>query len=240
MDIKTQFIKNNDIIFNAKEHSYTSKTNPEIQFISVTQFVKTFFQEFDTNKISKKLISTHPAYQGMTQDQLLAKWQKSSEMGRIIHKEIEDYIKDGKIVQEQKSKIAINYLNKYFHKGLELYTEVIVHSKKLKIAGTIDLIVYNKKQNEYNLIDWKTNKSIKKTAFKNKKGIRHCTKHLDDCQYIHYSLQLSLYKFLLEENGYNNVNKTSILHLKENEVINLPCKYLKNDILNMLIEDKII
>ena len=222
MDIKKNFIENNDIIFTPKEHVYTSKTNPEIKFTSVTQFVKKFFSEFDTQKISKKLTSTHPLYQHMTQEELLAKWEKSSEMGRVVHKEIEEYIKNGNNVKEEKSKIAVNYLKENFNKTLELYPEVIVHSKKLKIAGTIDLIIYNKECNEYNLVDWKTNKAIKKESFKNKKGIKNSTKDLNDCQYIHYSLQLSLYKFLLEECGYTNIKKISIIHLKKDRSIYIP------------------
>ena len=240
MDINKKFVKNNDILFTAEDHVYKSKSNPEIDFTSVTQFVKKFFSEFDSQKISKKLVSSHPVYQHMTQEELLAKWEKSSEMGRIIHKEIEDYINTGKEGIEEKSKKAINYLKKNINQKLELYPEVIVHSKKLKIAGTIDLIIYNKENDEYNLVDWKTNKAIKRKAFKNKKGIKKSTRELDDCQYIHYSLQLSLYKFLLEEDGFKNINKISIMHLKDNEILYISCKYMKKEIQNMLKEKKLI
>ncbi|GIS42763.1 MAG: hypothetical protein Ct9H90mP15_08030 [Candidatus Neomarinimicrobiota bacterium] len=42
------------------------------------------------------------------------------------------------------------------------YSEVIVYSEELKVAGTIDLLVYNKEQDMYHLVDWKTNKRISK------------------------------------------------------------------------------
>ena len=38
------------------------------------------------------------------------------------------------------------------------FSEVIVYSKELGIAGTIDLLVYNSETNMYHLVDWKTNK----------------------------------------------------------------------------------
>ena len=107
MDIKKNFIENNDIIFTPEEHIYKSKTKPEIEFTSVTQFVKKFFSEFDTQKISKKLTSSHPLYQHMTQEELLAKWESARDHGTKVHNEIESYLIDKEEVTAPKSKQAI-------------------------------------------------------------------------------------------------------------------------------------
>ena len=45
MSINEKFVENNDIVFTAEDHTYKSKSNPEIDFTSVTQFVKKFFSE---------------------------------------------------------------------------------------------------------------------------------------------------------------------------------------------------
>ena len=49
---------------------------------------------------------------------------------------------------------------------------MIVYSKEIAIAGTIDVLMMDKKSGDYVLIDWKTSKKIDKTSFNGKKGIK--------------------------------------------------------------------
>ncbi|MBK8660973.1 MAG: hypothetical protein IPN18_03865 [Ignavibacteriales bacterium] len=51
---------------------------------------------------------------------------------------------------------------------------------------------------KYDIYDWKTNKSIDEYGYGGKRGTRPPTYDLPDCNFYHYSLQLSLYKYLLE------------------------------------------
>ena len=51
---------------------------------------------------------------------------------------------------------------------IPFYSEVVVYSKELGIAGTIDVLVYNREQDMYHLVDWKTNKRIDKKSFRKK------------------------------------------------------------------------
>lgn len=69
------------------------------------------------------------------------------------------------------------------------YSEVIIYSKELGISGTIDVLVYNKAQNMYHLVDWKTNKRIEKTSFR-KKRILNSSKHLEYCNLILYGKKI--------------------------------------------------
>jgi ATP-dependent exoDNAse (exonuclease V) beta subunit len=121
------------------------------------------------------------------------------------------------------------------------FSEVIVYSKELGIAGTIDLLVYNSEQNMYHLVDWKTNKRIDKNSFRNKKGILSSSKHLDDCNFMHYSLQLSFYRYILERYYGLEVGSQTLFHLKENdsyEIFNV--EYKSEDLINMLREKELI
>ena len=76
-------------------------------------------------------------------------------------------------------------------------TEWMIYSNDLGIAGSIDMIFRSKlNEHEYIIYDWKRSKEIK---FENKytRG-KGPAVTLDDCNYIHYSLQLNMYKYILE------------------------------------------
>ena len=55
------------------------------------------------------------------------------------------------------------FLNKH-----ELYSEKIIYSTDLKIAGSVDLIIKNTETNDYTLIDWKTNEKIQTSSYNKK------------------------------------------------------------------------
>lgn len=80
-----------------------------------------------------------------------------------------------------------------------VYPEHMVYLKSAGLCGQSDLVeVIN---GEVHITDYKTNKEIKNQGFTNWEGIT--TKmlppvsHLDDCNLNHYSLQLSLYMYII-------------------------------------------
>jgi len=93
----------------------------------------------------------------------------------------------------------------------------------------------NQDSNEYVLIDWKTSKRIDMKSFKGKMGIKKETKKIEDCNYNHYALQLSLYRYILETYYGININRQIIAHLKEDGVQTYSTPYMKNEIKNMLV-----
>ena len=56
-------------------------------------------------------------------------------------------------------------------------------------------------------MDWKTSKRINSKAYKNKKGNHPVTANIDDCNFNHYALQLSLYRYILETYYDLNISK---------------------------------
>ena len=80
----------------------------------------------------------------------------------------------------------------------------------------------------------KTSKSISTKSYGNKKGIKPATADLDDTKFNLYSLQLSLYRYLLEEYYGLKIGQHMILHLKEEECIGVHTPYLKNNVLKMV------
>ena len=184
-----------------EEESHTYKLlNSKIEFNSVTEFINTFFNPFDEKKIAKKL-SGHGKYHNMSLEDILLDWEKRRNRGTIVHKEIENFLNSNLEHEHQldpKSKQAIIFLKKKcLNKDNLLFSEVKICSEELQLAGTIDLMIYSKKNNKIYLIDWKTNIDIKKKGYN--KGTCFPTNSIDDCSFNRYTLQLSMYLYILEK-----------------------------------------
>lgn len=124
----------------------------------------------------------------------------------------------------------------YKNKWIPYRTEWRIWCSKLKIVGTIDMIfVPNKnKPKEIIIYDWKRSKGIKiSTGFKCKNEILD---HLDDCNFVHYSLQLNLYKYLLENNyGYDVIGMfLGVFHPNDSTYQYLPVPDRSEQIQSML------
>ena len=80
-----------------------------------------------------------------------------------------------------------------------VYPEHMVYLKSAGLCGQSDLVeVINGK---INIIDYKTNKEIKTESYKNWEGISDKMSapisSLDDCNFNHYALQLSIYMYII-------------------------------------------
>lgn len=86
-----------------------------------------------------------------------------------------------------------------FKKGM-MYNEVRLCSEEHGIAGTTDR-VHAVTDNSIFIRDWKTNKKIRRTAYKNQKMF-YPLNEIEDCEYGKYKIQLSGYAYMLERIGY--------------------------------------
>ena len=82
--------KNNNIFLEEESHTYTL-LNSDIKFKSVTEFISTFFNPFDEDKIAKKL-SKSGKYSNMSYQDIIKDWEHRRMRGTIVHKEIENFI----------------------------------------------------------------------------------------------------------------------------------------------------
>lgn len=231
-------IVDKDITLDEVAHKYSLISDPTIDFISCTTFIKYFFKAFDSIGIANGLVANHPKYIGMSPQKLIEVWDKKAENGTNVHNEIDNYIRNNETPKLDKSILAVNWLRNYLNNNHEIYSEIIVFAKELELAGTVDLLVYNKSTDSYEIFDWKTSKKIDKSSFGNKVGTTKATSNLMDCNYIHYSLQLSLYRYILEEYYNLSISKITILHINDTDVIHHESKYYKAEIEKMLKYDK--
>ena len=150
--------------FNEETHTYTLGNK---ELISVTQLLKLVGVSADYSFVNNEVM------------------KKASEKGVLIHKEIEEYIKNGEVGFTEELYAFIDYLKE---NDLEpIASELMVHDEE--VAGTIDLIIKNRKTGEIELDDIKTTSSVNK-------------------DYVAW--QTSMYKHLYGE----QVDKLKCLHLK--------------------------
>ena len=237
--------------FYEKSHKYKLKKR---YLTGVTTFLGQFFEKFDANKMAKlkAFLAKRAGEKGKGVRYWKKLWKESAEHGTRVHSLIEEIINRYKInsavslglnprspdtLDTRKTGQALNYLNGVLEEGwTDIKTEEILYDEELGLAGQVDLIIED--NGVLNIYDYKTNKTINLLGYKGKrdkerKKAKKPISHLDDCNYQKYTLQMSLYAYMLERKGYK-IGTLTLLHLKENEVVPYKCYYLKEEIEKLL------
>ena len=90
-------------------HKYILKTDPAINFRSVTEIVSDYFEPFDKHAIAANLVATNIKYMGTESSELIAKWDAARDYGTKVHKEIEDLDVKPEMTAR---KMTINFMRK--------------------------------------------------------------------------------------------------------------------------------
>lgn len=189
----------------------------------------------------------------LTQQNILDEWaeenHKSCERGTNIHAQFEQAMYNaGNAVNLSKFGIGGKFQCKKDYSELNLeygvYPEYLIYydnpKLNLHIAGQIDLLI--KDGNDIIIGDYKTNKKLDFKAFvnpynkKKKRTMKYPLGNLEDCNFNHYQLQLSLYAWMLQKLNSNfNIKRLFIYHVDHNNKQNIyEVQYLKDDIEKML------
>ncbi|MBT4364777.1 MAG: hypothetical protein HN931_04745 [Desulfobacterales bacterium] len=192
------------LVFNSDDHSYLM--NGKVPLTSVTRFINNFFEKFDTEKASRKYSLKH----GLRQQDVIKMWEErgreARELGNRVHFYAECLVKGENLPKPTSGKESVFYkvvdnsVSKLLAKYELVEAEKIVFDPANKIAGTIDLILKDNDNGDIVVFDWKTSKEIK-TSNPWQSG-RPPIRHLQDCNYNHYSLQLNFYKKILRDENY--------------------------------------
>ena len=205
-----KYSKDGKVLFNEDNHTYFLGDK---QLTSVTTYIGKYKNEFKRNIIASRIAKRD----GVSKEEVLAEWKAKGdyarEMGKTIHKIFEDYHEQKKIILPEiydKEKPAVKCIEDIFETGrLEtVAVEYIVYNDNL--AGQIDMIAKNPK-GEHFILDWKTNNSIDKEAYGNKKMLLDFHKY-PDSNYYHYSIQLRVYQQLCKD---YDIKDCFIVHIDE-------------------------
>lgn len=172
---------------------------------------------------------------------------KSCERGTKIHSNFEEMYYTSEKQDLKKFGLGGVFTCKkgYYELDLEkgVYPEFLVSLKSsdgiLRVAGQIDLLI--KDGNDIIIVDYKTNKEIKKHSYfdKNKFSrimMKYPLNNIEDCNFYHYSLQLSTYAYLLQQiKPELNIKKLMLIHIDhDDKITEYSVDYLKNDVERML------
>jgi len=200
------------IVFKANDHSYTSIDDSDIKWVSVTKLVSNFKEPFDAEGVAAKVSKNKKSkWYGKTAKEIQAAWKEESEraleLGTFYHNQREADLcalasieKEGFIlpIYTPIEKDGIKYApDQKISPGI--YPEHMVYLKSAGICGQSDLVEVV--GDKVNIIDYKSNKKIETESFVNWEGISKKmlfpVNHLDDCNYYHYALQLSIYMYII-------------------------------------------
>lgn len=202
-----------DYNFVEKNHTYYYQGSKPVEY-SVTQFIERYFPKFDSDTISAAYAKKH----NMSQEEVLAEWKQKGDIsaisGTLIHSWLEnakrgktfeiDYSPANKANIEFEVRDRVNILlpkAKAFHNDTKdkLYPIQLEYTVGIKdfIAGNIDMLCWNDYAKEFQIWDYKNTKEISKRGFKGATCLKPFHNY-EDCNYIHYSIQLNFYKAIIK------------------------------------------
>ena len=266
LSVRNSHPRDANIQFFEEGHKYTILTEPNVKYTSVTTWNHSHFEKFDADKIIENMMKGKGwkeghKYWGLTAEQIKAQWNSNKDAvsgaGTDLHFEIECfqndkrfqfaytnkelyevYMTDNKESHDFKP-IEWQYFINFVRDFPELKpfrTEWLIYDDDVKISGSIDM-VYENPDGTLSIYDWKRCMSIEKTSGWNKYGIVDCINHLPDTNFWHYSLQLNIYKGILEKNYGVEISQLFLVKLHPDnksgsfELIKLP--FLKDEILSL-------
>lgn len=237
-----------DFKFFEEEHYYECKGKRV--GISVTRLIEEYANEFDAEEMAEKVANK----ENRLVEDVLAEWKYKAnfacEKGTTCHEYAQhlwsgnryeklkfdmsdDYINAVNKIQKQAYSFRLDYENHLEH----LVDELPIGSEEFDIASCVDHLFYNKLTGGLVLVDYKTNSYMSgynKKAYLKKMKIP--LSHLNDDALHHYYIQLSIYKFLIENYTGLKVEEMFIVYMSENidnyEIIEIP--YLKEEVKKIL------
>lgn len=202
--------RDNLIHFDEPSHVYTVKGSSK-GITSITTFLHAFFPHFDADAVIKNMMRSkkwpESKWFGMSAAAIKEAWnangREASEAGTAMHLGIEMVMNgaEAEVADSIKASIEWRYFWNYWREDQATWepwrTEWEVWDEDLKLAGSVDMIYRNKHDGTFAVYDWKRSKEIKmENSFQTGFGP---VAHFPDCNYWHYTLQLNLYRWLLEK-----------------------------------------
>lgn len=173
-------------------------------------------------------------------------WGTEYHLQREVYFYTKDKFKIGNLIGDDETEFVCEKHNFDLSRENAILPEYLIHySSKdgmVNLSGQIDLLV--KRGNDIFIYDYKSNsKGIDSKAFYNKKlrktkKMKYPVNNLDDHTLNHYTLQLSLYAYMLQQINPNfNIRMLKLLHkAKDSEETEIEVPYLKDECKRIFVD----
>jgi len=223
------FTSFNEVTFHDEPHKYYVDGK---ELVSVTTLIHRYQEEFDEDYWSDYKANEYT----LTQREVLRAWEFINKKGTMKGSAIHDYAERlflNKIFPYPKQQIldefgfdpvlpeyeitkkhVDNFYNDIQGKLIPIRTEMIIYDRESLIGGMLDILFYNVKMKQFQIWDWKTNKKFDKEM-----KSRHFHDELfmlEDSDLEIYSLQLAMYKMIIEKNTGIKLGKSYIVWFSHN------------------------
>ena len=207
------------IKFDSATHTYTYNRQP---LMPVTSLIKWITPEFDSDTILKRTAKKT----GRSILDIQKEWDEKRDIGLEKGTRVHNYVEN---VLEGQDVEVMRQTNDYIHEMKEfdrawsrlqdklkarfIRKEWTVGDAELGVAGRVDAIIsldIKDKQRKC-IFDWKTGKFM--TRKHTKESMLPPFDDLPHCEEVKYSIQLSLYRLLIERNTDEDIHNCFIMHL---------------------------
>lgn len=223
--------------FDAESHTYHFGAR---QLKSVTTLVEECFPQFDAVYWAHR----KAAQEGVSPEELMARWerdaQRARDLGTIMHDKIEHYY----LGEDAGDDTDAYRLFRCFAANNHLYpyrTEWRIYSEEHGVAGTLDFLELTP-DGTFNIWDWKRSRKLInrngmiETVSPFRKTALNPISHIPDCSYYHYALQVSVYRYILEQKYGITIHKMrlGIFHPSYSGYYIVDLPYLRNEVVTIL------
>lgn len=209
------------IRFDADEHRYFLGDK---ELRSVTGAIKEFQKPFDREGIARRTA----AKQNRSVTQVLAEWDATAERARILGTTVHAYIQKT-LLGEQNGQLSLDPFLNINTKLPEVaafdafwaqlspkvsdfaqFIEWVIGDAELGLAGMVDAMFYSLETRKHHVWDWKTGKFDTENQWEN---LLAPFDYLSASKLNIYSLQVSLYRLIIERNTGLELGDSYIVHL---------------------------
>lgn len=202
-----------EIQFSPKGHLYESiDSTQKVDWIGVTSIVSKLKEPFDAERQSIKSANNKKSkWFGLSAPDIKQQWinegEQAAQLGHFYHDQRESELTQFETIVRRGKEVPIirptwngDFKISPSQKLTEgVYPELLVYLKSVGICGQSDRVeVVN---NIVDIDDYKTNKELRFESYRSWDGIPKMmlspVSHLEDCELVHYGLQLSLYMYII-------------------------------------------
>jgi ATP-dependent DNA helicase PIF1 len=174
--------------------------NSSKDMVSCTTFNGRFFKPFiktdaiaNIIKSDKYLNDPEYKYYQKSTEVIEAEWDFSNKAGTQLHNEIENFLNKVAVSNDSKEYGFFQSFLKDHKDYTPFRTEWIIFAETLRIAGSIDA-VFKDPHGNYVIFDWK--RSV--VTYSDFENAKYPLEHFKDNTFVKYSLQLNMYRHILE------------------------------------------